>query len=106
MRGAREAPSGAYRLRNLFQAGGFASISLMEEAMLRALRSLLAEIAPAWVRNEAQEQVSHDRSVLRDTLSSKRNPVPFGRKGVRPVPDRREEETPRSKGAAARQRRR
>lgn len=65
--------------------------------MLSVLRSLLAEIAPGLVKNEAQASASDDNRGSRDMLSAKRDPVPFGKRGLKPPPKRAEPEWPRAK---------
>lgn len=65
--------------------------------MLSVLRSLLAAIAPGLVKNEAQERAYSDNRGFRDMLSAKRDPVPFGKKGLKPPPRPAEPEWPRAK---------
>jgi hypothetical protein len=59
---------------------------LMEELMFAVLRQILAAIAPSLMKSPGKSQASNDNALPRDTLSAKREPIPFGKRGSKAAP--------------------
>jgi hypothetical protein len=51
------------------------------------LRTILAEIAPSLLKRDDRPSNDNKNALPRDTLSAKRDPTPFGKRGLKAAAD-------------------